>query len=283
MAYEMVSGLGKDKEQEYLGIWETKALYAKYKGDFSESLSIYQEILTLFEKEEVPSIKSTVYNNIGRIYDDLEQYSKALEYYEKAEKELAKEEYRDAYNYVILLTNMSFTYRKVGDLKTAKKMILQAKKLCAKTSGVQSLQMYYIYNHMAGIYGELGMRGKEEECLKKSMELAEKNSGNNCLNVATSYYNYAYFLLKYPNGHSDLKTIYGYNEKALQLRMSKLGEKSQETMNCYLLKAYILRLNGLDKESRKYMEKVLRYYEHRFGKEDRRTTKIRKEIVEMFE
>lgn len=69
---------------------------------------------------------------------------------------------------------MSFTYRKVGDLKTVKKMILQAKKLCARTSGEQSLQMYYIYNQKAGIYGELEVRGKEEECLKKSIELAEK-------------------------------------------------------------------------------------------------------------
>ena len=282
LAYDTIRRLGKDKELEYLGIWETKALYAKYRGDYSKSLSIYQEILTLLENQEVPSAKSAVYNNIGRIYDDLEQYSQALEYYEKAEKELAKEEYRDTYNYVILLTNMSFTYRKVGDLKTAKKMILQAKKLCARTSGEQGLQMYYIYNQMAGIYGELEVRGKEEECLKKSIELAEKNLDSNQLNIATSYYNYAYFLLKYPNGCSDLKTIYGYNEKALELRKRELGENSLETTNCYLLKAYILLLGGLDKDSRICMKKVLKCYENKFGKEDRRTVKIKREMQEMF-
>lgn len=282
MAYNTICRLGKDKETEYLGIWETKAMYAKYRGDFSESLSIYWDILALLEKQEIPSAKSAVYNNLGRIYDELEQYSLALEYYEKAEKELAKEEYRDVYNYVILLTNMSFSYRKAGDLKIAKKKILQAKKLCVKTSGEYSLQMYYIYNHMAGIYGDLGIYEKEREYLKKSMELVEKVPGSNQLNTAASYYNYAYFLLKNPDGHSDLKMIYGYNEKALQIRREKLGEKSQETWNCYLLKAFILNLMGMSGESRKCMEKVLKCYENKYGKEHSRTIKLRKEIQEMF-
>lgn len=282
LAYNIICKLGKDKETEYLGIWETKAMYAKYQGNFSESLSIYWQILELLENQEMPSAKSAVYNNVGRIYDELEQYSLALEYYKKAEKELEKEEYRDVYNYVILLTNMSFTYRKAGDLKDAKKLILQAKKLCSKTSGEHSLQMYYIYNHMIGIYDDLGMYEKEKEYLKKSLELVEKVTGSNQLNIAASYYNYAYFLLKYPDGHSDLKIIYGYNEKALQIRINELGENSQETWNSYLLKAFILNLMGLDKESRKCMEKVLKCYENKYGKEHNKTIKLRKEISEMF-
>lgn len=282
LAYDIITKLGKEQNLEYMGIWETKALYAKCTGNFAESLSIYQEILTKLEDRDEPSAKSAIYNNIGRIYDDLEQYSTALDYYERAEEELAKEEYRDANNYVTLLMNKSGTYRKVGDLKMAKSTIIQAKKLCSRTSGDHSLQMNYIYNHMASIYGELGIYEKEKEYRKKAVEIAERIHGEEHLNTASCYYNCAYALLKYPDKDTNLQTIFVYNENALKVRIRELGENSQETLNCFLLKAYILNLMGIDRESKYWMEKVLKIYRSKYGEEDSRTVKIRKEIQEMF-
>ena len=45
----------------------------------------------------------------------------------------------------------------------------------------------------------------------------------------------------------------------------------------------LLNLMGMSGESRKCMEKILKHYGNKYGQEHNRTTKLRKEIQEMFE
>ena len=55
-------------------------------GQYSKALSFYEKALDIYQKilyANHPWL-ATLYNNIGRVYNDMGDYSKALAFYEKA-------------------------------------------------------------------------------------------------------------------------------------------------------------------------------------------------------
>ncbi len=86
-----------------------------YKGQFSDAISQFQEVV---ESDVADEQKAIALTYIGIIYDDRGEYDKAVDYYKRALK--YNPEYTPAYR------NLALTYRHAGNLEEAVKAIEKA-------------------------------------------------------------------------------------------------------------------------------------------------------------
>ncbi|MEA1787216.1 tetratricopeptide repeat protein [Arenibacter sp. GZD96] len=85
-------------------------------GEYKDALVLQKQSLAIFTKINDPNGRALAYENIGSIYEDLENYPKALEYFEKAHNIVkGKRNTEEA----VVLNNIGDVFRKMGNYKIA--------------------------------------------------------------------------------------------------------------------------------------------------------------------
>lgn len=160
--------------QEWEKYWEIrirKGMVYYEMGDYQNALDILFETLKYYETEHKPQWVSTIYNNIGIIFqrgeNDLE---KSVNYYQKAFDELEKEEMPDDKLLIMILTNMGLAKFGMGLYREAENYFLQSLDLNQKFSDTH-VQIVN-YGNLGLVYSELFEFERSEEYFQKAIALS---------------------------------------------------------------------------------------------------------------
>ena len=217
-----------DKEK-YSDLLFNYAQFLSKFGLYKDAEAVYLRQISfaedLYGKEHEKTAIS--YNNIGSVYDDLDDYGKALEYYQKAlaicEKLLGTEHPDTATCY----NNIGEMYRKQGDYDYGKALeyLQKVLRIFEKAFGSEHPNTATCYNNIGLVYDGKGDYGKALEYYQKVLEIKEKVLGTDHLSTANSYNNIGMMYVRQ-----------GYYDKALeylkmtyQIWKNKLGEEHPHT------------------------------------------------------
>lgn len=99
------------------------AVVQKNEKDFTASEVTSIEALTILNKleqsNEVKKFKCYVYNNLGIIFDELEQFEKSIDYYKKAINLNREYEERNSFYPSLYKNNLAFIYKRLGKYELA--------------------------------------------------------------------------------------------------------------------------------------------------------------------
>jgi len=254
-------------------IFSAKTLYGiavvqKNEKDFTasevtsiEALSILNQLESTIE---VKKYKSYIYNNLGLLFGELEQFEESISYYEKAIN--LKQEYdsKDSFNVSISVNNLALAYKKAGKYDLAIKYysdILSNTDLIKKRPNLHALVLDN-YAHTQYLNGNLD---NLPELYFKALKVADSinpEGGYNSIIINQHLANF-YFdkdeidsARYYANTAKEIAENYSNDELLTSLLvLSKVeeGEKAVEH-----LKAYVKLSDSLQKAERKIRNKFAR-------------------------
>lgn len=182
-----------------------------------EALRLYQECLDISTENKFSSLIPHLYNNIGLVYKQIEDYDDAIENFQKAYSLFLKN--NDDANSVYPLYNISLIKSLLGQKEQAIEGYLDLVSYHLKTQNWVSLAQ--IYNSISEIYLENKEYNKSKEYLEMALNAVEGkkdsfNTGPTSFYQADIYTNAAelyYFLNNY-----ELASKFAY--KALEISLS---------------------------------------------------------------
>ncbi len=200
------------------------------KNNYYEGLKLYQECLTTSLDKEFKTITPHLYNNIGAIYENLDDTLEALEHFTKANELFI--ELKDDYNTALTISNISKIQTVMGKKEDAINGYLESIHIFSKEESW--INIASSYNSLAGIY----MKGEEyikaEEYLLLALNIIENNSskfrGPSSINKSDIYFSAA-----------QLYHNMGQNDKAMEFAKGSLnlaianGYKQKISENAHLI------------------------------------------------
>lgn len=206
------------------------AVLYRRKHRFQEALAIYDNLLQYDTKRYGSGYDGNALylNNMGCVYAELSDFSRALAMYQKALALVTDSKKRNN-QLVVLYNNISSAYLKSEDTKKAWKYIRLAKKETEQLYGNESTRLIGIYNMMAGIWGKRGQVEKELEYLEKAIDLIRKTHSEETENAAFIYNNAGNVFIK---KNDPIRAIPFYH-RALQIRLRIYGKINAYTASTY--------------------------------------------------
>ena len=128
-------------------IYQKRAQAYDQNGDAGKSLYFYLLLEAIIEKAGTTQEQSLLYNNLGRQYASLREYSKALEYFRKAELQCA---YIPCDYPEVLWANMGIALHNTGESKRGIEYLLKARNLLASRKDYVALAN--LEHLLAGVY-----------------------------------------------------------------------------------------------------------------------------------
>ena len=167
--------------------------------------------------------------DMGSVYQDLGDYSKAAEYQEKdlaiTIKTLGPDHRETAATY----NNLALVYQDMGDYPKALEYHQKALAITIKTLGPDHRDTAASYNNLALVYRDMGEYPKALEYHQKALAIRETVLGTDHPSTATTYNNLS---LVYQD-MGDYPKALEYSLKALTIRESVLGPDHPETATSY--------------------------------------------------
>ncbi|MCB0837572.1 MAG: tetratricopeptide repeat protein, partial [Bacteroidetes bacterium] len=151
--------------------WEARAyqgvgLSLNILGLPSEAMKYTFLALEYYEKQQLKRYLGQVYDNIGQIYFNLDDFPKAIEYFQKSlEIALEKESW---YEIAASYNNLSQVYQKQSDLPGAKSALLKVESALKKSADTTSYGI--LYNNLAEVYVEEGKYDSAQHYLNLAYE-----------------------------------------------------------------------------------------------------------------
>lgn len=139
------------------------------KSNYLQALHHQENSLLLFNSMQQQEGIAIVNENIGSIYEDLEQYDTARAYFQKAYEFFVAMNHEGQMN---VLNNLGDTYRKQGLYAKGLTYTIQAKELAELWYDAHQLES--AYRDMAKSYTETKAYEKAYNCLQKSNEIKEE-------------------------------------------------------------------------------------------------------------
>ncbi len=199
--------------------------------DSDLTLKYYNKDLTINEKvlgSEHPDTAMS-YNNIGGVYDDMGNYTKALKYYGKAlairEKVLGTAHPETATSY----NNIGSVYLHIRDDAKAMKYYGKALAIREKVLGSEHPDTAMSYNNIGSVYDHMGDYNKALKYHTKALAIREKVLVTEHPDTATSYNNIGVVYKSMGDYAKALK----YHTKALAIREKVLGTEHPHTAQSY--------------------------------------------------
>lgn len=128
-------------------IYQKRAQAYDQNGDAGKSLYFYHLLKDIIEKAGTTQEQSLLYNNLGRQYASLRDYSKALEFFGKAELQCA---YIPCDYPEVLWANMGIAFHNTGETKRGLEYLLKARNLLASRKDYTALAN--LEHLLAGVY-----------------------------------------------------------------------------------------------------------------------------------
>jgi CHAT domain-containing protein len=243
-AVSCLSGLLNSKihlnPKEKLSILNSLGIQNKNLGQFDSALKYYDQAESLYVTNNSSDNSSlvSIYGNKGNIYAIKGDFNKALEYCEKAIRTvdvsnrtpLSKMQTTATLNLSIGIAHYQLSdYKKA--LSAFQKSISIKEKY--KFSGKD-----FVYQHIANTYARMRNNPLADKYYNLGILQSEAETKFFSTNLVNIYLEYGHFLLSIKENAKALKPI----QKALNLSIKNIGEKSQLTSNCFQLMGDYYRL-----------------------------------------
>lgn len=115
-------------------------------GNYKDALASLEKALDLAKSHQLDMIKS-IYNNMGRVYSQKNEYTTAIDYFLQSEK-LYRTSKREQYRYFTVLVNMGLTYFRMGDYNKSEKYYLRAVQKLKEFNFTKSYSLSNVYNNL---------------------------------------------------------------------------------------------------------------------------------------
>lgn len=249
-------------ESSYQYALMQRAILYRRKYQFDQALAIYEKLLQYYTKKYGSgySGNAACFNNIGRVYEEQGDVSRALAKYQEALDLLLTSGEKNEL-LATLYNNISAAYLESGDVKNAWKNIRSAKQETENLYGSESVHLIGIYNLMSGIWSERERTDKVIECLEKALGLIKKTHTTETEEAAFVYHNMGNALIKEKNPLAALS----FFKRALELRLKINGEMNTLTAGTYEGIAVALSWLTDNSEYKEYLHKAREIYVALYG------------------
>ncbi|WP_432671858.1 tetratricopeptide repeat protein [Flavobacterium sp. SM2513] len=219
---------GIDREKNIADYCETKMIIANIEmlqNNYTKALKGYYECLDIAKEHKLTNIIPHLYNNLGNLYFDIEDYKDAREYFNTAHKKFIKN--KDEYNAAIVLTNISNIHNKYGENEQAIKGYLQIVRIFSANGNWENLVS--TYHSLAEIYITQKQFIKAQEYIDEALKLIAKNENKESkyLGPISFYKAEVYFTAaELAYNENKMNEAINYAHKSLQLSYANEYKKS---------------------------------------------------------
>ena len=250
---------------------QRKAIMLRMQSKFVEALNIYQELIdyNIVRYGEKYYGNAYLYSNMGRVYEEQGNLSRALVQYNMALEILEKAGKKGGW-LVPVYQNLCVTYIKCGNSNEAWKYIKKAKKIVEETYGKDSMYLIDIYNSMSGVWNVRGQTDKELEYLQRAINLIRQIHMEDSEKASYIYHNMGMLLSH--NGLMD--DAIAFCRYAINIREKVYGENNEVTASSYEQLAYELYMISDRLESKKYIDKARSIYVSLYGSQSEHVKRI---------
>ncbi len=259
---ENMTTLGEGYKGSYRIALLQRAILYRRKSQFQKALDIYETILKHDTQKYGAEYaeNATCLNNMGRVYEELYDSSRALAQYQKALRLLLISGKKN-HLLTTLYVNISCMYLKNGDTKNAWKNIKLAKKATETLYGTESANFIPIYNTIAAIWMERKQPDNAMGALNKALVLTKKKHVEETEAASFTYHNMGSLLVETGESLSAIPFL----QHALKLRIKIYGQLHPLTASTCegLCKAYYL-LND-NSTCKIYLNKAQEIYAALYG------------------
>lgn len=218
-------------EREYFDLLSNYANFLYVYGLYSDAEEVYLKLIPLAENlfGIENSVTITTYEDLGKVYRERTNYSKALGHYFKALRILDKSPENTDPLRAITYRNIGLIYFDCGDYSTALENYLIAVGIQEKLFGTDNIETASTYNNIGSVYREQGNGIKAIEFYKKALVIRERYLGKDSPIIANTYNNMG---CTYHNLGEYTKAE-EYHLKALEIRERRLGIYNPYTGQTY--------------------------------------------------
>ncbi|CAF4105985.1 unnamed protein product [Didymodactylos carnosus] len=206
---------------------DSLGLLLRKMGKYIEAEQYYLMLLNETSPED-PYI-ATIHNNIGLVYNDMGDYSKALTYYEETLDFDMKTLGPNHPDVAATYNNIGDVYTAMGDYSKALTYYEQTLELKLKTLGSNHPDVAATYNNIGALYNHMGDYSKALTYFEQALELKLKTLGPSHPAVATTYNNMG----RVYNDMGDYSKALTYYEQTLELQLKTLGPNHPDVATTY--------------------------------------------------
>lgn len=154
-------------------------------GSLDKAVEMYLKVLEIQKTSpDADFPPSMIYNNLGNIYADQKNYTKAAEFYEKALKTIKKEQRRHR---SLLLINLGLIYTHLEKYDTALKYLFGGLELCK--ADARTIHAAAALNIIGKVYSDTKQYTKANAYLGQALEMAEKaNAGTLIVDIYETHW-----------------------------------------------------------------------------------------------
>lgn len=264
-----------EKNMKYSGkgrvALQRKAKIFRMHSMFAEALDMYQGLLdyNISKYGEKYYGNAYLYSNLGRVYEEQGDLSRALEQYNIALETLEKAGRGEGW-LVSICQNICVTYIKCGNANTAWKYIKKAKKIVEDVYGKDSIYLIDIYNSMSGVWNVKEQPDKEFQYLQKALDLIRTLHMEESVKASFIYHNLGIVSIE----RGSIDDAIAFCKRAINIREKVYGEQNELTACSYEQLAYIMYKGSMDNEARKNINKARRIYVSLLGSQSERVKRI---------
>ncbi|CAF1292934.1 unnamed protein product [Didymodactylos carnosus] len=252
-------------------------------GLYDKSERFYQLALNETAIKDNRTALSSVYNNLGMIYDKLENVDKAIDYYKKVvDMALDRKRSGEALenNLTVTYTNIgSLYYKYKNDYDTALEYFNLALELDLHTPTPHQSSIAIDYNNIGMVYAEQQRYSEAlemyEKCLTIQLDLLNLNRPA----IANSYSN----ISQVYRAQGDYKIAIEYLNKALEISLQTLPPYHPDLAKTYNNLSLALYKDGQVKEALEYMKKSMEVNLKTLPSDNRTVVEVRKWIARVEE
>ncbi len=136
-------------------------------NNYTTAIRVYYECLDIAKKNKLTAILPHLYNNLGNLYLEIEDFKDAKEYFTIAHKQF--QESNDQYNAALALSNISNIYSKLGENKLAIKGYLDVIAILSANGNWEDIVS--TYHSLAEIYISEKKYSKAEDYINRAIHL----------------------------------------------------------------------------------------------------------------
>ncbi|CAF0984445.1 unnamed protein product [Adineta ricciae] len=177
----------RDKISRSTG-WHTLGALFLQTGDFHQAEALYRTLLMNVEEDDFNEI-AFLNHQLGRVYSDMGEYSKALEYYEK-DLEISKQSLPPTHSDLATsYSNIGGVYSDMGEYSKALEYYEKAHKIYAQSLPPTHPDLATSYSNIGRVYSHMGEYSKALEYYEKAHKIYAQSLPPTHPDLATSYSN----------------------------------------------------------------------------------------------
>ena len=239
---------------------ESVAVLLHKMGRYQDAIDIFHRIIRSYDENNNSESSTRVCNNLGSIYDSMEDSLTALTWYNRALEHQRKTFPADDPSLVPICSNLAMVHRSLGDYATALKYGEKALAIRLVSSTCSPSSLITIHSNLGKIYESMGDYAKALACYKEADEIERTSLPSDHPSLTTTLNNFGgiYSLL------GDYPTALLFYEKTLRMNSTYLPSLHPLTATAYNNVGYMNYLMGdysaalfAYEEAVKIQEKVL--------------------------